>query len=50
MTLRYWPAGNIGFAARLAGSWSNGHFIAINFSWAGQATLDFYLLTCTFIF
>ena len=27
---------NIGFAARLAGRWSNGHFIAINFIWAGQ--------------
>jgi hypothetical protein len=23
------PAGNIGFAARLAGHWSNGHFIAV---------------------
>jgi len=23
------PAANIGFAARLAGRWSNGHFIAV---------------------
>jgi len=23
------PAANIGFAARLAGHWSNGHFIAV---------------------
>jgi hypothetical protein len=23
------PAGNIGFAARLAGHWNNGHFIAV---------------------
>jgi hypothetical protein len=23
------PAGNIGFAARLAGHWSNGHFIVV---------------------
>ena len=23
------PAGNIGFAARLAGRWNNGHFIAV---------------------
>jgi hypothetical protein len=41
---------NIGFAARLAGHWSNGHFITINISWAGQALLGFCLLTCTFIF
>jgi hypothetical protein len=26
-----------------------GHFITINISWAGQATLGFYFLTCTFI-
>jgi hypothetical protein len=37
------------FAARLAGRWSNGHFIAINFICAGQTSLDFCLLTCTFI-
>jgi hypothetical protein len=42
-------ATNIGFAARLAGHWSNGHFIAINFIWAGQTLLGFCLLTCTFI-
>jgi hypothetical protein len=42
-------AHNIGFAASLAGRCINGHFIAINISWAGQALLGFYLLTCTFI-
>jgi len=26
-----------------------GHFIAINFIWAGQTSLSFCLLTCTFI-
>jgi hypothetical protein len=29
MTSRKNTAGNIGFAARLAGHWSNGHFIAV---------------------
>jgi len=42
-------AGNIGFAARLAGRWSNEHFIAINFIWAGQTLLNFCLLTFTFL-
>ena len=36
-------------AARLAGRWSNGHFIAIIFIWAGQASLNFCRLTFTFI-
>ena len=39
----------LGFAARLAGRWNNGHFIAINFIWAGQASLNFCRLTFIFI-
>ena len=42
-------AHNIGFASSLAGRCINGHFIAINISWAGQASLGFCLLTCTFL-
>ena len=41
-------AANIGFATRLAGRWSNGHFIAISIIWAGQTSLNFCLLTCAF--
>jgi len=39
----------MGIAASAAGRCINGHFIAINFSWAGQALLGFCLLTFTFI-
>ena len=39
----------VGIAASAAGRCINGHFIAINFSWAGQASLDFCLLTFTFL-
>ena len=37
------PAGNIGFAARLAGRWSNGHFIAVvlHLGWTNIAGLLF---------
>jgi hypothetical protein len=36
-------AGNIGFAARLAGHWSNGHFIAVvlHLGWTNIAGLLF---------
>jgi hypothetical protein len=36
-------AANIGFAARLAGHWSNGHFISV------VTQPGFCLLTCTLI-
>jgi hypothetical protein len=39
---------NIGFAARLAGHWSNGHFIAIIFIWAGQTSLSFLFVNLYF--
>jgi hypothetical protein len=38
-----WYAANIGFAARLAGHWSNGHFIAVvlHLGWTNIAELLF---------
>jgi hypothetical protein len=37
------PAGNIGFAAKLAGRWSNGHFIAVvlHLGWTNTVELLF---------
>ena len=40
---------NMGIAASGAGRCINGHFIAINISRAGQASLGFCLLTFSFI-
>ncbi len=42
-------ATNIGFAARLAGHWSNGHFIAVVLHLGWTFNLGPCLLTCTFI-
>jgi hypothetical protein len=40
----------IGFAARLAGRWTNEHFIAINFIWAEQTLQSFFVNLYFYIF